>query len=193
MKHNELESAQGRPLHLSFYEPERTAPYFAASVVRYHQRIPVHGWQQAHQYVAFETGCSPLRATRLPGLADERIVGAAYEYAVDIAQQHMHVAAEKMGLGAEGKKWRADNIWFQKRWSPRRLTTRQRQPWYNESLTDDESCYVPIAAFGHLKEGPHDIIIALGWDSRSLSSFAAWPGARRVLLHHVRDSQRTVS
>ncbi|TFK18181.1 hypothetical protein FA15DRAFT_628177 [Coprinopsis marcescibilis] len=104
VKPNELESALARPLHLSFYEPDKTAPYFAATLS--YGIIKGHPFMDGNKRTAFFIANEYIRAMGLPGLADGGKVGVAYEHVVDIAQRHMDVAAGKMGVEglAEGKK-----------------------------------------------------------------------------------------
>ncbi|KAH6913304.1 hypothetical protein BKA70DRAFT_1262421 [Coprinopsis sp. MPI-PUGE-AT-0042] len=96
VKPNELESSLGRPLHLSFYEPDKTAPYFAATLS--YGIIKGHPFMDGNKRTAFFIANEYLRAMGIPGLADKGKVGVAYELVVEIAQRHMDVAAGRLGM-----------------------------------------------------------------------------------------------
>ncbi|KAJ2921097.1 hypothetical protein H1R20_g15996, partial [Candolleomyces eurysporus] len=96
VKPNELESALARPLHLSFYEPEKHAAFFAATVS--YGIIKGHPFMDGNKRTAFFIANEYIRAMGLPGLADHGKVGVAYADVVEIAQRHMDVAAGKLDL-----------------------------------------------------------------------------------------------
>ncbi|KAF8202469.1 hypothetical protein BJ912DRAFT_944902 [Pholiota molesta] len=104
VKPNELESALARPLHLAHYEPEKTAPYLAATLS--YGIIKGHPFMDGNKRTAFFLANEYIRAMGLPGLADAGDVGKAYKPAVAMAERHMGVAAGTLDLDglAEGMK-----------------------------------------------------------------------------------------
>lgn len=103
VKPNELSSSLIRPLHLSVYEPDKSAAYFAATLS--YGIIKGHPFMDGNKRTAFFVANEYIRAMGIPGLADRGKVGSAYEAVADIAQRHMDVAAGKLDIeGLVGKK-----------------------------------------------------------------------------------------
>ncbi|KAF9556902.1 hypothetical protein CPC08DRAFT_752235 [Agrocybe pediades] len=104
VKPNELESALARPLHLAYYEPDKTAPYLAATLS--YGIIKGHPFMDGNKRTAFFLANEYIRAMGIPGLADQGKIGNVYGSAVAMAERHMDVAAGKLDVEglAEGMK-----------------------------------------------------------------------------------------
>ncbi|KAG6830908.1 hypothetical protein H0H87_006831 [Tephrocybe sp. NHM501043] len=103
VKPNELESSLSRPVHVSIYEPDRSAPQLAATLS--FGIIKGHPFLDGNKRTAFFLANEYIRAMGTPGLADAGKVGDVYKSISDIAQRHIDVAAGKLdveGLAKEG-------------------------------------------------------------------------------------------